>query len=122
MDLQKILRIGPEPVVHGQPHPVEAPVSNPTEVVFQKHPVVPVGKYFIQSGSVEKYSRRLNPYHFGLMGEDAAAAGSWLAADRTVGSIKAGGSAATNAEEPRYFSTLRRFTRGILRSALDERG
>src|SRR5512133_2892079 len=80
------------------------------------------GKYFIQSGSVEKYSRRLNPYHLGLMeGEDAAATGPWLAAAPTVGSLNAG-SAATNAEEPRYFSMSRRFTRGISRSALVEKG
>src|ERR1035438_3786682 len=31
---------GPEAVIHGQAHPVEAPVANPAEVVLEEHPIV----------------------------------------------------------------------------------
>jgi hypothetical protein len=74
VNFQKIFWIDPEPVVHGQSHPVEAPVSNPTEVVFQKHVVVPVGEVLHPVGGGREISQKVEPYHLGLMEGEAAAA------------------------------------------------
>src|SRR5450631_23707 len=62
------------------------------------------GKCFIQSGSVEKYSSRLKPYHFGL----AAFAGSAAAANLDRGVAAAAATAAID------LSTDRRSTSPVL--------
>ena len=43
-DLEKVVGVGPEAIIHGQAYPVEAPVANPTEVILEKHPVILIGE------------------------------------------------------------------------------
>src|ERR1035438_2564508 len=61
------------------------------------------GKYFIQSGSVEKDSIKLNPYHFGLI---EAAPGADFSRP-----MRAGGNAPAAAIPAKDFKTLRRSVR-----------
>lgn len=65
-NFEQILRVGPEPIIHGQADPVESPILDPAEIVFLEEAVIFVGKIFHPIGICREIFKQVEAIPFGI--------------------------------------------------------